>query len=399
MTLDILFFILGIFTYSVAITNLIATIFTILYQQYIYRIQFRRHYNPEYSPKCSIIVPVKGNNPRLKKCLRSLLKQNYPDYEVICTVEGKTDPSIPTIKEIIKDYPKAKLVISKSCRSCCQKNQNLLTALQHTNHPEVYVFADADMTVDYNWLKELVMPLSDPKITAASTYFWPYTSTGSLAQLNHAYMNIYTYTLYTYASGFFRTSLMWGGSMAISRKTFEKLKVAKYWSTTAVDDTSLSKLISDHRHRTVLVATALCQANDAIDSIGRSIDWYKRQIMYLKYYRPRLWSYIIGPFTTVYIINYLWIAIALVAAIFFGFPVWQTGISIPIFFFILVSLNATFYLFLGPIKRSYLLIFLAPILRINHVVAYLKSIFSDTINWSGITYQLKPTGEVRQVKR
>lgn len=399
MTHDIIFFILGIFTYSVAIIHLIATIFTILYQQYIYRFSFRSHYNPEYSPKCSIIVPIKGTNPRLKKCLESLLKQNYSNYEVICAVEGKTDPAIKIIQSVFKDRPKAKLVIANACRSCCQKNQNLLTALQHTNHPEVYVFADGDMTVDYNWLKELILPLSDKNITASSTYFWPFTSTGSLAQLNHAYMNIYTYTLYSYASGFFGTSLMWGGSMAIRKKTFEKLEVAKYWSTTAVDDTSLSKLISDHRHRTVLVATALCQANDAIENIPNSIEWYKRQIMYLKYYRRRIWLYIIGPFTLAYAINYLWITVAIILTLFFHVPIWETGIPIPIFFFIFVIINALFFMFLGPIKKSYLLILLAPILRSTHVIAYAKTIFSDTINWSGITYQLNPTGEVRQVKR
>lgn len=399
MTHDIIFFALGIFTYSVAITHLIATIFTILYQQYIYRFRFRSHYDPEFSPKCSVIVPIKGNNPRLEKCLQSLLKQNYPDYEVICTVEGKTDPAIKTINSVIKNNPKAKLVIANACRSCCQKNQNLLTALQHTNHPEVYVFADADMTVEYDWLKELVLPLSDKKITASSTYFWPHTSSGSLAQLNHAYMNIYTYTLYSYASGFFGTSLMWGGSMAIRRKTYEKLEVAKYWSTTAVDDTSLSKLISDHRHRTVLVATALCQANDAIESIPKTIEWYQRQIMYLKYYRRRIWRYIIGPFVLAYLINYLWIIIAILISLFTNIPFWQTGIPIPIFFFILIAINALFFMFLGPVKKSYLLILLAPILRFTHVIAYVKTIFSDTINWSGISYQLNPTGEVKQIKR
>ena len=54
--------------------------------------------------KFSIIVPVYNVEAYLDKCLSTLVKQNYNDYEVIVVNDGSTDKSREIMKKYEKEY-------------------------------------------------------------------------------------------------------------------------------------------------------------------------------------------------------------------------------------------------------------------------------------------------------
>jgi glycosyltransferase involved in cell wall biosynthesis len=55
----------------------------------------------------SIIVPVYNVEDYIKKCLNSLLSQDFKGkYEILCVNDGSTDNSL----EILKKYKKIKVV-------------------------------------------------------------------------------------------------------------------------------------------------------------------------------------------------------------------------------------------------------------------------------------------------
>ena len=55
-------------------------------------------------PKLSIIIPVYNAENTLRKCLDSILEQNYTDYEIILVNDGSQDSS----EKIILEYAKEK---------------------------------------------------------------------------------------------------------------------------------------------------------------------------------------------------------------------------------------------------------------------------------------------------
>ena len=69
------------------------------------------NYSPIY-PFVSVIVPARNEQDHIKRCLLSLLAQNYPNFEVIAIDDSSTDNTLKIMKEIEKKVlPKNRLKI------------------------------------------------------------------------------------------------------------------------------------------------------------------------------------------------------------------------------------------------------------------------------------------------
>lgn len=100
--------------------------------------------------KVSIIVPVYNTEKYLRKCLDSLVNQDFSDYEIILINDGSTDCS----KSIINEYTKKYFFI----KSFTKKNGGLSSARNlgiEKSLGRYIVFVDSDDYVETSFLKEL----------------------------------------------------------------------------------------------------------------------------------------------------------------------------------------------------------------------------------------------------
>ena len=70
--------------------------------------------------KVSVIVPVYNTEKYLKKCIDSLLNQNFEDYEIIVI----NDLSPGNAEEIIKSYNDKKIVYIKNTAKGSEKTKD-----------------------------------------------------------------------------------------------------------------------------------------------------------------------------------------------------------------------------------------------------------------------------------
>lgn len=397
--MDLILFFLCLLPVSVISINFFTVLLSFVYTKFLYPQNIRPKFNPDFQPFCSLIIAVKGTSLTLKKNLTSFLHQKYSNYEIIFAVESKIDPAYQLITALITDFPQAKLIVAHYSRSCSQKNQNLLTALKSVRHPDILVFADADITVKKNWLQELILPLSDPTITATTSYFWPRLTHRSFGELFFLFTNINIFSLFCFSSYFLQFSLLWGGSIAIHYKTFRQLKIAKYWSHSVSDDTSLSKILSDHNHQTVFVPTAISQSVTDTADFGRYNHWYFRQLMYFKLYRKRIWFFVIGLLSLYYWIFYFWFVFSFSLSQFDVYTFRQLGGYIPAAIIGLEMIQAALHLLLIPIPNYPLYILYSPLFRLVQIFGYITTFLTNRITWSGVTYQTTPDGQVVKIKR
>jgi len=395
LAITILFF-AGAF---VVIGDFAATLFTIIYQKVIYR-GIRVKFDASYAPMCSIIVPCKGIPKNFGNNLRGFLQLDYSNYEVIYVTESGSDSAVPEIRKILSEDKRAKFTVAGLASKCAQKNYNLLAALQEVSgSSEIFVFADSDIKPAKEWLREIVLPLQNSKITVTTGFRWLISTAGSLGEICHTYINIFIYTCFC-AACYFGGVGLWGGSMAIRRKDFEDLSVAKKWAGAAVDDMSLSAVVFKAKRKAMVVPSCVTVTDDLIETVSGATSWFERQIMYLKAYQKGLWLFTLLLVLTASILLCL-LPIAAIAALLMKdiHLFWTLGGGVSLFFIAGHTIVALLYPFLGKMPFFGRFLLLQPFMRMTHAIAYLKTWLTNTITWAGIKYQLARNGDVKNLER
>ncbi len=382
---------------SGSVSLLFVTFFAVLYHKFIYNRFMHPKYNKDYHPKCSIILPCKGIPANFERNIESFLKLNYDNYEVIYTVESQEDPALEPIKKLVESNDKASYVVAGYSSTCSQKNYNMIKAVEIADNPDVYIFADSDIELSPTWVEDLVTPLSKDDITVVSGFRWLYSANGKVGELANVYQNIIIYILFTFAS-FTQNIGLWGGSMAMRKKDFEDMGVEEYWNQTVVDDMSLSALIMRLKKKAVMSSKCLIPTDDALPTLKTSTNWFVRQMMFLKGYQKLQW--IVAILLSLSLFGfYLWLPISAIiarkSAYSFsdlgGFSVLALAIAIPF--------TALAYPIMGKHPYFFRSILFQPISLFSIAWGILKTAFTNTVLWSGITYKLNKKGIVTSVER
>ena len=370
---------------------------TSLYQHLVYPRWFRKRYDPRFLPRCSIIIPCKGVPRNARENLDAFMRLDYPEYDVILAVEDPSDPAIPLIDHLVRHNDRASLIVAGLASTCAQKNHNILAALRHVNGPQILVFADNDYAPSPQWLRELVLPLSDPTVSITTSFRWFCGQKSTVGEFAHTYINMFMYVVFTTASGLGGVGL-WGGAMAIRKKDFDALDIASRWREAVVDDISLAQVAVRHRLKSVFVPSCIAHSDDLLQTFGEGVAWFTRQTLYLKAYLQRCWLAAL-PLAFGVMLIYALFPLAILGALFGRFTFWEWGGGAPLIFFGGEMLAALFYTSLGPIRRLPRFVLLTPILRLGHLVSYFRTIGTRTITWSGIRYTFDKRGRVIHIER
>lgn len=371
---------------------------TIFHQRFRYDRILRKLYDASYNPRCSIILPCKGVPQNLETNLKAFLDLAYANFEIIFAVESEEDVAFSSISKLITPYPKASIVVAGKATQCGQKNFNQLAAIKSAKEPDVYVFADIDICPQKQWLTELVLPLSNKKITAVTGFRWNRPAHETIGEYVHTYLNLFLYIWMT-AINFFGGAFLWGGSMAIRRKDFEDLKVAECWEHAVVDDNSLSRILMKKSKRTIVVPACVTPTNDLLASVSKSIVWFTRQAMYLKAHEKPLWFFAALPLALLAFFLYVWLPLSLIFSAGSVKTFINLGGGATLIFYAGGLLIVPLYSILGPLPGLYKMLFLEPLLRFSILISLFKTAFTNKIVWSGIKYHLTFSGTVDKVER
>lgn len=100
--------------------------------------------------KFSIIVPVYNVQQYLSQCLKSLVSQDYTDYEIICVNDGSTDGSRKMLSEWEVRLPQMRVIDRENGGLSAARNTGLAEATG-----DYVLFVDSDDWVDASMLSTL----------------------------------------------------------------------------------------------------------------------------------------------------------------------------------------------------------------------------------------------------
>jgi len=117
--------------------------------------------------KISVVVLTKNSQKYLNKCLYSIFRQKYDNFEVVVVDANSTDNT----RCIISTYLKFSSVLLKLIN--VSSNTSIGKARQtgvDNSTGEIIAFIDSDVELPHdNWLKNMAEPLSDPDIAGTQT--------------------------------------------------------------------------------------------------------------------------------------------------------------------------------------------------------------------------------------
>ena len=120
----------------------------------------------QFTPRISVVINTYNRARHLERCLETLRRQVYRDFEVV-VVNG---PSTDDTQAVLRRFEGQVRVVETSSRVLSvSRNLGILSSAG-----ELVAFIDDDAVSDPNWLKWLTRPFTDPTVGAAGglVYRW-----------------------------------------------------------------------------------------------------------------------------------------------------------------------------------------------------------------------------------
>ncbi len=151
----------------------------------------RRRVTGSAWPPVTVLKPLHGAEPLLSRALESFFRQDYPALQIVFGVQNDSDPAIPVVNALMRQYPRvdAALVVCPRAHGTNRKIANLINMFPTARH-DILVVSDSDMHVAPDYLRRVVGVLGEPGVGLATTIYTGLPASGSLtAQLGAAYIN------------------------------------------------------------------------------------------------------------------------------------------------------------------------------------------------------------------
>ncbi len=110
--------------------------------------------SPSYTPPVSNLKPIRGLDPDAYENFASFCRQDYPEYEIVFCVGDASDPALPTIQRLIRDFPECQIrVLIGSGRVATNDKVAKLARLTAEAKYETVVMSDSDVRVQPDYLR------------------------------------------------------------------------------------------------------------------------------------------------------------------------------------------------------------------------------------------------------
>lgn len=268
----------GITTYSTVVTFITA----------IYMLARRRVPSiPDRDlPKAAVLLSLRGADPTLANCLRRLLKQDYPNYELLIAVDSETDPAWQLVQTTLRETQATNVRVRtlrnrlSTCSLKCSALVQLVDDLDDSH--KVIALADADLVSHPTWLRELVAPLTNPQIGVTYGNRWFLPTQGWLGSMIRQLWNAPGLVV-MYLFG-----IPWAGSMAIRADVFYRGRIRDKWAHSIVDDGPVRVAVKSQKLKLHFVPS-LVMANREECDLPFAYNFLRRQLTWTRTYITGWW--------------------------------------------------------------------------------------------------------------
>lgn len=126
----------------------------------------------QYLPPISNLQPIRGIEPDAYENFASLCRQDYPEFELLFCVGCESDPAVPILHKLIRDFPQRRIrIIYKPNSSASNDKVAKLARLVDEASNEVLIINDSDVRVQTDYFRKVVAPMGRPNVGAVTCFY------------------------------------------------------------------------------------------------------------------------------------------------------------------------------------------------------------------------------------
>ena len=205
-----------------------------------------------YTPPVSILKPIRGLDRETYENYASFCRQDYPEYEILFCVTDETEPAIPVIEKLIRDFPNVpiRLLMGAEPIGVSDKVNKLARMAREARH-DVVIVTDSDVRVEPGFLREIVAPFRDRKVGGVTCLYRGITD-GSFAADLEAMGNSTDFApgvLVAWLGGGGKIDFMLGAVMATTKDRLAEIGGFEALADYLCDDYELGNRIAAQGYR------------------------------------------------------------------------------------------------------------------------------------------------------
>ena len=337
----------------------------------------------KFQPPVTVLKPIRGIEKNLKSNLHTITIQDWPEYQVIYSIQDPQDSALPILDELQAevDNQKISVVIDNKQAGANGKVNNLLGAIAQARH-QIIIISDSDTNLKPDYIKNIISPLSNPNVGAVCTLFkvksaYRWFEKMELLTINADFIPSVIFAAVTGAS-----NACLGPSIAISRSTLQELGGLESLADYLVEDYELGRRVWTSGKKMVLLPYTI----DVTVDLKNWQEWWTHQVYWdQNTYLARPWPFIATiliravPFAILFAIVRMGDLLGLgVLGFTLALRLFSAGITLKE----LKDVEGFQSLYLLPLRDTFGLIF------------WFLALTKRTVVWRGVKYKLVDNGKM-----
>jgi len=177
-----------------------------------------------FCPPVSILKPLKGLDDNLFDNLESLCIQDYPEYEIIFSLQDHNDPAYKVARKIKDKYPDKDIsVITGRCNvGLNPKVNNLIPAYKIAKYEHILI-SDSNVMANSKYLQDIVKHMKDPDVGLVSNIIKGTRGRSFGAIFENLHLNSFIMGSVCFLDKFLKMPCVVGKSMLMRKKDLEDI--------------------------------------------------------------------------------------------------------------------------------------------------------------------------------
>lgn len=223
------------------------------------------------SPVVSVVLPARNEQDNIQKCLNSLIRQDYPNYEIVAVNDCSTDATGEILHKVAASTAEIKIKIvdlGHKPSGWVGKNWACFQGYKISSG-EVLLFTDADTVHASNTLSLAIRHMIDEKLDAltarpriTSNNTWTKILLPLVWMVSHI-----AYSAIKVNNPDSKTGFVFGGFYLITREVYESLGTHQSVKHEIAEDLAIGEKLKHGKHRLrMFLGEENIQASWALDS-------------------------------------------------------------------------------------------------------------------------------------